>query len=66
MEMINCENLIGKVCKVITKYKTIAARLIDIEDGFLHLRYRNGDDAFVALNSVLYISPTMLQEFEAV
>ena len=57
--MLNCKSMIGQVVKLMTKYGTsMAARLIEItEDGYLQLRFRGGKEAFVALDSIVYITP---------
>lgn len=57
--MLNCKSMIGQVVKLMTKYGTsMAARLFEItEDGYLRLRFRSGKEAFVALNSIIYVTP---------
>ena len=57
--MLNCESMIGQVVKLMTKFGTsMAARLIEIsDDGYIQLRFRDGKEAFVALDSIVYITP---------
>ena len=57
--MLNYESMIGQVVKLMTKFGTsMAAWLIEIsDDGYIQLRFRDGKVAFVALDSIVYITP---------
>ena len=65
--MIQFNSMIGKIVKVMTKFNSMAGRLEEItEDGYLHLRFRSGEEAYVSQNIIEFIAPTIYQYSEVI